>query len=73
MKKKDCEGGSSEQMTVNGSGVGLLFGVIVGFLTDNVGFWISVGLCLGAGVGSTLKGNKEPRYEGSDAEAGEKG
>ena len=38
MKKKDCEGSSSEQMTVNGAGVGLLVGVIVGVLTDNVGY-----------------------------------
>ena len=73
MKKGDCEGGSSEQMTVNGAGVGLLFGVIVGVLTDNVGLWISAGLCLGAGVGSTLKGNKEPSCESSDAEPEEKG
>ena len=68
MKKKECEGSFSQQMTVNGAGIGLLVGVIVGALTDNVGLWISLGLCLGAGVGSVSKKGKESMSEGFDAE-----
>ena len=68
MKKKKCEGSFSQQMITNGAGIGLCVGVIVGALTDNVGLWISLGLCLGAGVGSVSKKGKESMSEGSDAE-----
>ena len=38
-----------------GAGIGLLAGIIIGSATDNVGLWIALGLCFGAGIGSTLE------------------
>ena len=73
MKNKECERSFAQQMTVNGAGVGMLVGVVVGALTDNVGLWISLGLCIGAGIGSISKAGKESMCEDSDAEAGDKG
>ena len=34
-----------------GAGIGLLAGVIIGNATDNIGLWIALGLCFGAGIG----------------------
>ena len=73
MKKQECGGSFSEQMTVNGAGVGMLVGVIVGALTDNMGLWISLGVCFGAGIGSISKAGKESMCEDSGAEEGDKG
>ena len=38
-----------------GAGIGLLAGIIIGSVTDNVGLWIALGLCFGAGIGTTLE------------------
>jgi len=44
-----------------GAGIGLLAGVVIGSITDNIGLWIALGLCFGAGVGSVLNNkNKKP-------------
>jgi len=32
----------------------LVVGVIIGSVTDNIGLWISLGLCFGAGIGTVL-------------------
>ena len=37
-----------------GAGIGLLLGVIIGSVTDNIGLWISLGLCFSAGIGTVL-------------------
>ena len=37
-----------------GAGFGLLLGIIIGSVTDNIGLWISLGLCFGAGIGTVL-------------------
>ena len=36
------------------AGIGLVVGVIIGSVTDNIGLWISLGLCFGAGIGTVL-------------------
>ena len=41
-----------------GAGIGLLAGIIIGSATDNVGLWIALGLCFGAGIGTTLEKNR---------------
>ena len=41
-----------------GAGIGLLAGIIIGFVTNNVGLWIAFGLCFGAGIGSLLRKSK---------------
>ena len=38
-----------------GAGIGLLAGIIIGSATDNVGLWIALGLCFGAGIGTALE------------------
>ena len=38
-----------------GAGIGLLAGIIIGSATDNVGLCIALGLCFGAGIGTTLE------------------
>ena len=38
-----------------GAGICLLAGIIIGSATDNVGLWIALGLCFGAGIGSILE------------------
>ena len=38
-----------------GAGIGLLAGIIIGSATDNVGLWIALGLCFGAGIGTILE------------------
>ena len=40
------------------AGIGLLAGIIIGNATDNIGLWIALGLCIGAGIGSVLGDNK---------------
>ncbi len=42
-----------------GAGIGLLAGVIIGSVTDNVGLWIALGLCFGAGLGNVLEKKKK--------------
>ena len=44
-----------ESKTSLGAGIGLLAGIIIGSATDNVGLGIALGLCFGAGIGSTLE------------------
>jgi len=39
---------------INRSRIGLLLGVIIGSVTDNIGLRISLGLCFGAGIGTVL-------------------
>ena len=48
-----------ESKTVIGAGIGLLTGVIIGSVTDNVGLWIALGLCFGAGIGNVLEKKKK--------------
>ena len=38
-----------------GAGIGLLAGIIIGSATDNIGLWIPLGLCFGAGIGTALE------------------
>ena len=38
-----------------GAGIGLLAGVIIGNATDNIGLWIALCLCFGAGIGTALE------------------
>ena len=45
----------TESNTSIGAGIGLLAGIIIGSATDNVGLWIALGLCFGAGIGSVLE------------------
>ncbi len=35
--------------------LGIAFGAILGYMVDNVGAWIAIGLALGAGIGSWLE------------------
>lgn len=35
-----------------GIGLGMLFGVAVGFATDDLATWISIGTCFGVAIGS---------------------
>jgi len=34
-----------------GAGIGLIAGILIGNSTNNIGLWISLGLCFGAGIG----------------------
>ena len=38
-----------------GAGIGLLAGIIIGSASENIGLWISLGLCFGAGIGTVLE------------------
>lgn len=38
-----------------GAGIGLIAGVIIGSVTNNVGLWIALGLCFGAGIATVLE------------------
>ena len=38
-----------------GTGIGLVAGVIIGSITNNVGLWITLGLCFGAGIATGLE------------------
>ena len=31
-----------------GAGIGLIGGIIIGSVTNNIGLWIALGLCIGA-------------------------
>ena len=46
-----------------GAGIGLLAGVIIGNATDNIGLWIALGLCFGAGIGTALE--KKTKWKNS--------
>lgn len=46
-----------ESKITKGAGFGLLAGIIIGAATNNIGLWIALGLCFGAGVGSVLEKN----------------
>jgi len=44
--------------------MGIAFGAVIGMLTDNIGLWIPIGLCLGIAVGASLpmaKGRSEKK------------
>ena len=41
-----------------GAGIGLLAGIIIGSVTDNIGLWIALGLCFGAGIGTVFEKKK---------------
>ena len=51
MKKTNSTVTMKESKISLGAGIGLLAGIIVGSATDNVGLWIALGLCFGAGIG----------------------
>ena len=38
-----------------GAGIGLLVGIITGSATNNIGLWIALGLCFGAGIAIVFK------------------
>lgn len=42
-----------------GAGIGLLAGIIIGSASENIGLWISLGLCFGAGIGTILEKKKK--------------
>ena len=42
-----------------GAGIGLLAGIIIGSASENIGLWISLGLCFGAGIGTVLEKKKK--------------
>ena len=44
-----------ESKTSLGAGIGLIAGIIIGSATNNIGLWIALGLCFGAGVGNVFK------------------
>ena len=44
-----------------GAGIGLIAGIIIGNITNNVGLWIALGLCFGAGIGSVLENNNKTK------------
>ena len=49
-----------EKKSDNGTGMamgisfGMMAGVVIGVLTDNIGLWLPIGLCLGIAVGASL-------------------
>ena len=55
MKKTNSTITMKESKISLGAGIGLLAGIIIGSATDNVGLWIALGLCFGAGIGTTLE------------------
>jgi len=44
-----------------GAGIGLITGIIIGSATNNIGLWIALGLCFGAGIGSIFKSDNKPK------------
>ena len=38
-----------------GAGIGLITGIIIGSVNNNVGLWIALGLCFGAGIANVLE------------------
>lgn len=51
-----------------GAGLGLLGGVVIGTLTDNIGLWIPVGLCLGVALGNVFDSEKDGEDEDIEQE-----
>ena len=43
-----------ESKTSTGAGIGLIAGIIIGSITNNIGLWVALGLCFGAGIGQDL-------------------
>ena len=43
-----------ESKTSTGAGIGLIAGIIIGSITNNIGLWVALGLCFGAGIGQEL-------------------
>ena len=41
-----------------GAGIGLITGIIIGSVTNNIGLWIALGLCFGSGIGIVLEKKK---------------
>lgn len=41
--------------TSRGTGIGIIVGVVIGFLTDNYGLWIALGLVFGTSIGATIE------------------
>ena len=41
-----------------GAGIGLIGGIIIESVTNNIGLWIALGLCIGAGIGRVIGDNK---------------
>ena len=37
------------------TGIGTMVGTLIGVLTNNIGLWLSLGLCMGAGIEYTKK------------------
>ncbi len=54
-----------ESKTSLGAGIGLIAGIIIGNATDNVGLWIALGLCFGAGIGE-VSGKKQKKESKED-------
>ena len=46
-----------------GSGIGLIVGVIIGSKTNNIGFWLPLFLCFGAGVGLIFNEKKKKQHK----------
>ena len=46
-----------------GAGIGLLIGVVIGSNTDDIGSWIPLGLCLGAGIGLALSDSNKKKTD----------
>ena len=44
-----------ESKTSIGAGIGLIAGIIIRSITNNIGLWIALGLCFGAGIGQVLE------------------
>ena len=44
-----------------GAGIGLITGIIIGSVTNNIGLWITLGLCFGAGIGTVFEPSKTRR------------
>ena len=43
----------------------MVFGIVIGAATDNMGAWLAIGLALGAAFGAAFEG-RGPRSGGSD-------
>ena len=41
-----------------GAGIGLITGIIIGSVTNNIGLLIALVLCFGAGIGTVLEKKK---------------
>ena len=52
-----------EKMAENGIAIGVVFGVVVGAATDNMGLWLSLGIVFGVSVFSQFGSNSEEAEE----------